>query len=151
MKKPKANTRPFWRLLFLCYCAGMLWLLFLGTRSASYGNYWAQVRENYSIRPFYTINNYLRVLLHSSNGYLVRHCAINLAGNILLFVPGGFLFPRLFRTFRPFWRALLLFFFMLLCVETVQLFSLRGRFDVDDLILNLLGLCVGYGIYALRK
>ena len=32
-------------------------------------------------------------------------------------------------------------------VETTQLFTLLGSCDVDDLILNLLGAALGYGIY----
>lgn len=147
----KPNKTPFLRFLFLLYCGGMLWLLFFGTRQPDYGNYWAQIQENYSIKPFYTINNYMRVLLRGANGDLVRHCAINLIGNILLFIPGGYLFPKLFPLLRPFWRFLLFFFGLLLLIESVQLFSLRGRLDVDDLILNLFGLTLGYVLYKLKK
>ena len=137
--------------MFLLYCGGMLWLLFFGTRQPDYGNYWAQIEGNYSIKPFYTINNYMRVLLRGTNGDLVRHCAINLIGNILLFIPGGYLFPKLFPRLRPFWRFLLLSFALLLLIESAQLFSLRGRLDVDDLILNLFGLCLGYIFYIIKK
>lgn len=147
----KPNTKPFLRFLFLLYCGGMLWLLFFGTRQPDYGNYWAQIEGNYSIKPFYTINNYMRVLLRGTNGDLVRHCAINLIGNILLFIPGGYLFPKLFPRLRPFWRFLLLSFALLLLIEGAQLFSLRGRLDVDDLILNLFGLCLGYIFYKIKK
>ena len=147
----KPNTKPFLRFLFLLYCGGMLWLLFFGTRQPDYGNYWAQIEGNYSIKPFYTINNYMRVLLRGTNGDLVRHCAINLIGNILLFIPGGYLFPKLFPRLRPFWRFLLLSFAQLLLIEGAQLFSLRGRLDVDDLILNLFGLCLGYIFYKIKK
>ena len=36
---------------------------------------------------------------------------------------------------------------IMLAVEVAQLFTLRGSFDVDDLILNLLGAAIGYLIY----
>lgn len=151
MKRAKANTRPFWRFVFLCYCVMMLWLLFFGNRGAAYDNYWEQVQHNYSLRPFYTIRNYLQVIHRGTSGYWVRHCTINLLGNILLFVPGGFLLPRVFPKFRAFWRSLLLFFGVLIIIEVLQLFTLLGRLDVDDMLLNLFGLCVGYGIYKLTK
>jgi glycopeptide antibiotics resistance protein len=35
------------------------------------------------------------------------------------------------------------------CVEILQLFTLLGYCDVDDLILNTLGAAIGYGIQAL--
>ena len=147
----KPNKTPFWRFLFLLYCGWMVWLLFFGTRQPDYNNYWVQIEGNYSIKPFYTINNYMRVILRSTNGDLIRHCAINLLGNLVLFIPGGFLFPKVFPRLRSFWRFLLLSFGLLLLIECAQLFSLRGRLDVDDLILNLLGLLLGYIFYKAKK
>ena len=147
----KPNKKPFYRFLFLAYCGFIIWLLFFGARQPDYGNYWAQVMGNYSIKPFYTINNYMRVLLRGTNGDLVRHCAINLLGNVLFFIPGGFLFPKVFPRLRTFWRFFLLCFGLLLLVETAQLFSLRGIFDIDDLILNLFGLSLGYILYKVKK
>jgi glycopeptide antibiotics resistance protein len=147
----KPNKAPFLRFLFLLYCGWMVYLLFFGTRQPDYQNYWAQIEGNYSIKPFYTIRNYMRVLQHSSNGDLVRHCAINLIGNIALFIPGGFFLPKIFHRLRPFWRFLLLSFSLLLLIECTQLFSLRGRLDVDDLILNLIGMLLGYLFYKIKK
>ena len=147
----KSNKSPFLRFLFLLYCGGMLWLLFFGTRQPNYHNYWAQIEGNYNITPFYTINNYMRVLLKGTNGDLVRHCAINLMGNIALFIPGGYLLPKLFPRLRLFWRFLLLSFGLLFLIESIQLFSLRGKLDVDDLILNLFGMCLGYFLYKIKK
>ncbi len=147
----KPNKKPFLRFLFLIYCACMVWLLFFGTRQPNYGNYWTQVMHNYSVKPFYTINNYMRVLLRGTNGDLVRHCAINLIGNIVLFIPGGYLLPKVFPRLRAFWQFLLLSFGLLLLIEITQLLSLRGRLDVDDLILNLFGLLTGYILYIIKK
>jgi glycopeptide antibiotics resistance protein len=147
----KPNKTPLLRFLFLLYCGWMIWLLFFGTRQPDYRNYWVQIEGNYSIKPFYTINNYMRVILRGTNGDLVRHCAINLIGNLVLFIPGGYLLPKLFPRLRPFWRFLLLSFGLLLLIEITQLFSLRGRLDVDDLILNLFGLCLGYIFYKIKK
>ena len=129
----------------------MVYLLFFGTRQPDYQNYWVQIEGNYSLKPFYTIRNYMRVILRGTNGDLVRHCAINLIGNIALFIPGGFFLPKIFHRLRPFWRFLLLSFSLLLLIECTQLFSLRGRLDVDDLILNLIGMLLGYLFYKIKK
>ena len=129
----------------------MIYLLFFGSRQPDYGNYWTQLAESYSIKPLFTIRNYIRVLLHSTNASLIRHCAINLIGNVLLFVPAGYFFPRLWHFFRPFWRFFLWIFFLLLLIEALQLFSLRGKLDVDDILLNLTGAAMGYLIYQFSK
>lgn len=62
-------------------------------------------------------------------------------GNVLMFIPLGFLLPILWRWFR--WsRVLALSLASVLFIELLQ--PLIGRsFDVDDLILNFLGACIG--------
>ena len=136
---------------FFLYCIGMIWLLFFGARQPDYDDYWAQVAKNYSVTPFRTIRNYLRVLQNSSNDLLIRHCAVNLLGNVILFIPAGYFFPRLWYFFRPFWRFFLGIFSLLLLIEVSQLFSLRGRLDIDDVILNLLGIHMGFLFYKITK
>ena len=147
----KTNRSAWLYALFFLYCIWMIWLLFFGSRQPNPGDYWAQIEGNYSVKPLYTIRNYLRVLLHSTNTSLIRHCAINLIGNILLFIPAGYFFPRLWHFFRPFWRFFLTAFLLLLLIEVLQLFSLRGKLDVDDILLNLTGLTMGYLLYKFSK
>ncbi|MBE6925369.1 MAG: hypothetical protein E7461_00855 [Ruminococcaceae bacterium] len=149
MEKPN-KARGLYVLFFL-YCIWMIFLLFFGTRQPSLGDYWAQIAENYSIKPLYTIRNYLWVLQNSSNTALIRHCAVNLLGNVLLFIPLGYFFPRLWRFFRPFWRFFLWAISLLLLIECLQLFSLRGRLDVDDIILNFSGMLLGFIFHKFLK
>lgn len=73
----------------------------------------------------------------------------NLAGNLLVFVPFGFLFPLVAGNGRLFWVMLLNAFVFVLGIEVFQLFSGFGAFDVDDLLLNCLGAAIGFGIYRL--
>lgn len=73
----------------------------------------------------------------------------NLAGNLLVFVPFGFLFPLVAENGRLFWVMQLNAFVFVLGIEVFQLFSGFGAFDVDDLFLNCLGAAVGFGIYRL--
>ena len=148
----KINILSLLRVIFFVYCGGMIWLLFFGNRQPpEYQNYWAQLENHLCPRPFYTITNYIRAVLTSSSGDIVRHCAVNLLGNVLLFIPGGYLSPKLWQSFRPFWRFLLIMLGLLLLIESLQLFTLRGIFDVDDVLLNLFGLCIGYLFYMNKK
>lgn len=73
----------------------------------------------------------------------------NLAGNILVFVPFGFLFPMVAREGERFFVMLLNAFVFVLGIEVFQLFSAFGAFDVDDLFLNCLGAALGFGVYKL--
>lgn len=69
----------------------------------------------------------------------------NVVGNIVLFIPYG-IFASLFTKLDKLFPALALVFFASVTVETTQL--VIGRvFDIDDIILNLIGGLLGYGIY----
>ena len=140
----------FWRFLFLLYCGVMLWLLFGRSNGYIAGiPYETQLRDNTNLIPLFTIKNYLTVLEHSTNKALLTHCFINLAGNVLLFIPAGWLFPKIWRKMRNFFRFFALCAGLIFLVETVQLFTLLGSFDVDDVILNLAGMVVGFLLYTL--
>lgn len=71
----------------------------------------------------------------------------NLAGNVLVFVPFGFLFPMVFKNGKSFFTMLLNAFVFVLGIEVFQLFSAFGAFDVDDILLNCLGAAIGYVVY----
>lgn len=145
MKQSKPNTQPLWRFLLFLYCLVMLWLLFGRSSGIVEGlSYGEQLHNNMNLKPFYTIGNYVHVVLHGSNGYLIRHCFINLLGNVLLFIPAGFLLPRIYKKLRNFIRFVFLCLAIMLLVEVLQLLTLLGSFDVDDLILNLFGMTLGY-------
>jgi glycopeptide antibiotics resistance protein len=68
----------------------------------------------------------------------------NLAGNIIGFMPFGFLLPVLSKRFFKFKTITLATFCLSLTYETIQLLFGFGSFDVDDLILNTLGGMLGY-------
>ena len=133
-----------WKLLFLAYAAAMLWLLF--DREASpYGpDYWQQVQQNMNLEPFHTIKLFWNVLDREE----YRSMAIvNLGGNVGMFIPLGFFLPMLWKSMRKWWKTWLATLGIMLTVELAQMFTLRGTFDVDDLILNLLGAAIGYVIW----
>jgi glycopeptide antibiotics resistance protein len=69
---------------------------------------------------------------------------MNLAGNILVFLPFGFMLPVLCRFFHRLFGVLLAGFCLSFVIETLQLYFYVGSFDVDDLLLNTLGSIIGY-------
>lgn len=69
-------------------------------------------------------------------------------GNLIWFVPLGFLLPKLItcRWYHIFWCGLLLS----LLIETLQFLLGTGVSDLDDLILNTVGSMLGYALHHLR-
>ncbi len=150
MSKTKRKNHPLVRFLFLAYVVFLLWLLFGRTRRWIPGESYAMMlRQNINLVPLLTIRNYLQVVLNRTNDAVLSHCIINLAGNVLLFIPPGWVLPHIWSRFRNFFR----FFFSCLgaifAVEAIQLVTLLGSFDVDDVILNMLGTLIGYLAYML--
>ncbi|WP_313893692.1 VanZ family protein [Psychrobacillus sp.] len=71
---------------------------------------------------------------------------INFLGNIILFIPIGFLLPLLFRRMVRFPFTILAGLCISIFIEVMQLPQNRSS-DVDDLWLNTLGALIGYLIY----
>jgi len=75
---------------------------------------------------------------------------VNLLGNILPFMPIGLLAPLVFRSFS--WpKALSLGIFTGLACEVMEAVFHVGIFDVDDVILNALGVVLGYAVFAIFR
>ena len=71
----------------------------------------------------------------------------NLVGNIVAFVPFGFLLPYVIKREKCFFIMLFQSFFLVVGIEVFQLFSAFGAFDVDDILLNCFGAVLGYLAY----
>lgn len=115
------------------------------------GTYLDRLSENYNLIPFKTVGEYADMMLNSSNPYLRQHAIINLFGNIIIFIPLGFLIPCISLRFRTFAKHLLACIGIILIIEISQLLSLLGSCDIDDLILNLCGTSVGFAVFLLIK
>lgn len=113
--------------------------------------YWEQVKMNTNLVPFRTIYQSVYAIVHATNKYSFLYAIINVLGNLVLFIPYGFCIPRLFERYRVFGKFVLLSFVILLSVETLQVLTLRGCFDIDDIILNLVGAVLAYLISLKTK
>ncbi len=72
---------------------------------------------------------------------------LNLAGNLVGFIPLGILLPMVSRRMRSWTRVVKAGFLLTLILETLQLVLQSGIFDVDDILLNTLGALAGYQIF----
>ena len=134
--------------LFSLYSGFMLYLLFNRSGGIEGMDYWTQIRANLNLEPFHTIRLFLKVL---NNQTYSSTAFINLGGNVILFVPLGFFLPRVFPCLQKYWKAILATVLIITAVELTQLFTLLGSCDIDDLILNVIGATLGYGLHKLLK
>ncbi len=133
---------------FILYVLLMLWLLFgqrMGT--AVDGTYTERLKASVNLIPFSTVRHFLHTLHSTAEGYLFRHAVVNLAGNVIMFIPLGFFLPCLQPKRCTFFRCMGSGACIILVIELLQLITLLGHCDVDDLILNLAGIGIGFGIF----
>ena len=148
----------YWLLLFL-FCVGFILLLWRkGTRTGLRASAvlllveWmflilgtavlfreAGAERNYSLIPFLSYFNI------AENSYLREVVMINLL-NILLFVPIGLLAGFGFRTIT--WKGVAFIGFCFsVFIELLQFTLKRGLCEVDDVIHNVVGCVIGYGLF----
>lgn len=75
----------------------------------------------------------------------------NLVGNVVVFIPFGFLLPYVLKKGKNFFVMLLNAVLFVLGIELFQLFSAFGAFDVDDILLNCVGAIIGYMLFLIGK
>ncbi len=141
------RRKLYWALL-AGYLALMGVLLFHRELPEDMLPYWQQLEHQVNLAPGKTIGLYLGLLGHS-RAVLRRLAVINLAGNVIMFLPLGFLLPRAVPKLGKLWKTGLASLAAIAAVELCQLLTLRGTCDVDDLILNMAGVLLGYGIHRL--
>ncbi|MBQ1976583.1 MAG: VanZ family protein [Clostridia bacterium] len=135
--------------MFIVYCGVMLWLLFGRSIHASGDDYVGSLIANINRIPFHTVLDQLQNLLNPPSPGLFTHAWINLGGNVAVFIPLGIFLPLIWPKFRRLGRFFLVSSGIILTVEFLQWITLRGILDVDDYILNMLGLFGGYVLFRL--
>lgn len=127
-------SKTLYHILTFLYSIGLIILLFFRPNGSSYGSI--------NLVPLNTISYYL-----SGNVDLLI-AFYNLAANIGLFIPYG-LYYRYLNAAPSLKRLLVITACSISMIEWLQFITKRGSLDIDDLILNVLGVCVGYLIYPL--
>ncbi|WP_078380679.1 VanZ family protein [Sutcliffiella halmapala] len=75
---------------------------------------------------------------------------LNISANMLLFLPLGILVPLIWRYWRSFRKVLILGVAVTCCIEIIQSFIGRSM-DIDDVILNTVGVMIGYSSIILLE
>ena len=130
-------------LLFILYVLLLVYFLFF---SEEYGRLaGAEQSYRYNLTPFVEIQRFWKYREMLGIPALLT----NIFGNVLGFIPFGFILPVISGRMQNGFLIILSGFTLSLCVEIIQLVTRVGCFDVDDLILNTLGAAIGYLAFAI--
>ncbi|KJR46714.1 Teicoplanin resistance protein vanZ [Desulfosporosinus sp. I2] len=126
-----------YQLLFLGYTIVLFWELFLGKYRSHSGP------RRYNLSPLKTIASYFE----NYESFGVSIILINLAGNILAFMPMGFLLPLVFKRTGRLIVITRITLLTSIVAEICQYIFNVGGLDIDDVLLNTIGGVLGYLVY----
>ena len=93
----------------------------------------------------------LMPLVHLFEYGSVRDMIWNVVGNTVMFIPSGIILPVVYRKLNSFRKVIAVGALISLCIEFLQLPFASRASDIDDLLLNTLGVAAGYGIYMIFR
>lgn len=129
-----SKTQAHWRLAFLVgYTLLVTYGMLVGLGREDLDEY------RYNLIPFTSI--YHDLITSGINPFWL----MRFTGNIVLFIPFGILLPKIWPL--RYWQVLAIHTLGICALETLQLITQRGMLDIDDLILNTLGMTIGYAIH----
>ncbi len=132
-RRARRKKAPFavWAITaFIMYMVVMLFITFLSREDGS--------RKGVDLELFSTWGINAR-----NNAYVIE--------NILLFVPYGFFSAWVIPRARKLLSCTLLGVITSLGIECLQLITERGFFQIDDVLTNTLGACIGYLLFRIFK
>ena len=142
MKEKTEKKIRFWCRIFLgVYLVLLVYFLIF---SEEWGRTFLEGEYRYNLVPFVEIGRFWIYRKQLGMFALIT----NLFGNVIGFIPYGFILPVIAHKCRNGLFIVASGFSLSLLVETVQLIAKVGCFDVDDLILNTLGAAIGYMLFA---
>lgn len=100
--------------------------------------------------PFRTITDQLAGRIGVNENEIAKVAILNLSANLLLFCPLGFFLPALWAKYISFLKTVLTGLSIIVLVEMIQFFIGRSA-DIDDVLLNVVGIMFGYCIYRVIK
>ena len=150
--RPKQIKHPVVLTLAILYVLAVLFLLVIPNNYRGHnvlvgGLTWelwaAHIGRSWNLVPFRGIVEQIGSILAGEDA---ARNIIYLAGNLIGFSPLGYFLPALFSKQRKFRAFIITVVPALVCLELAQLMTMRGSFDIDDIIFNTAGACLGFWI-----
>ena len=139
MTKANRKVRIFGRVFFVLYMILALYFMFF---SETLDRTMVSDEYRYNLTLFKEINRF----------WNMRY-TYGLLGNVVCFMPFGFLLPTISKrkVFKNFLSVTSMTMLFSIGIETAQLLTKVGAFDVDDIFLNTVGGLMGYIFMKLTK
>ena len=148
----KKLKQPVVLVVFIIYVLILLFLLVIPNNYRAHNVFvgglswemWVEyIKGGFNFVPFRSIAEQVGFIF---DGVDVARNSIYLIGNLIGFAPLGFFLPVLFARQRRFAIFIVTVVVALACLELAQLLTMRGSFDIDDIILNTAGALLGFWV-----
>lgn len=153
LSKYLKNNRPMKINLYIFFVLYLIFLIYLTLFDVSwlrsgfdFFNF-DNLADRVNLIPFHTIFSFINDF---DSLISTKQIFLNLFGNIFAFMPMALFLPLFFKKQGKLWYFIITLVIIILGIETVQLITGFGRFDVDDLILNLFGAVLAYLVLNIR-
>lgn len=132
------------KLIFASYLGVLIYKVFI----KAYGDFYREPygTRHYNLKLFDSISNFNRAF----NNYDFEVCFLNIYGNVLAFMPFGFLYPLVAKK-RSAWKTIFCGVLFSASIEVMQFITKLGVFDVDDILLNSIGVIFGYVVLLVTE
>ncbi len=138
----KKKTKVIITIIFITY---LIFLLYL----TLFKNYLGRTIGNYEINLI-PLRNIIKIITkYFSNEVSTRFLLRNIFGNIIAFIPFSIFIKLLFNLKNKHIYIITLIF--IICIETLQLILKIGFFDIDDIILNMLGVIIALTLIKIPR
>lgn len=146
MTKTNRKVRIFGRVFFVLYMILALYFMFF---SETLDRTMVSDEYRYNLTLFKEITRFWN-MRHTYGWHIT---IVNLLGNVVCFMPFGFLLPTISKkkVFKNFLSVTFMAMLFSIGIETAQLLTKVGAFDVDDIFLNTVGGLLGYIFMKLTK
>ena len=145
------NSNTKWNNLSKKNYLDILWKSFLPGYLCSIFNITVISRFNtgfngFNFKPFKGIMKLMDNMVYSNSFGIEIDFFV---GNFLLFVPLGFLVPLIFKKINSYLNITIVSTCTVLLIELIQIVTFSGAFDIDDVIYNVTGGILGFGLYRI--
>ena len=144
MNNVKKKTKILGIICFILYISLLIYLVFF---AESFGRTDISGERRYNlelfkeIRRFYVYRNTLGIYAF----------LLNVVGNVLIFIPFGFILPIIGKKKANIFKTMLITVVFVFVIECIQFALNVGSFDVDDILLNSIGSLIGHIIFLVFR
>ena len=159
LSKIKSDNKPMKINLWIFFVLYIILLVTLtlfdsmwGRNGLSFINWFSDefiyfLKHSINLIPFKTIIEFAKEF---NSMYSSRTILLNLFGNFIALMPMAFFLPLLFKKQNKFKNFFITNILIVLGIEIIQLLTASGRFDIDDIILNVSGATLMYFILKIK-